>query len=82
MPEGANEFMELGYSIVTPHMIRAMDTICKFLNLDFPSQDSGKHIAFQNVSMPFRKIIMLALVGVMWAVVIGAAGYLIATNFR
>ena len=82
VPEGVNEFIGLGYSIVTPLMIRTMDTICRFLNLDFPTQDGGSHTAFRNVAMPLRKLIMLAVIGLMWAIAIGAIGYLAVMYFQ
>jgi len=63
-------------------MTRAMGTIFKFLNLDFPLRDGRRHIDLQNVSMPVRKLIMLALAGVLFAAVISATSYLIAMYFR
>ena len=69
-------------SIVIQLMCRALDPLRKLLNLGFPRQDGAKHEAFRDVSMSTRRLALLSVFGVVWALFCSTAAYYLALKFK
>ena len=63
-------------------MWRVFNPICKLLERRFPRVDSRQHDAFRNASMSGRKLILLGLAGIFWALFFSAAAYYLVLRFK
>ena len=56
-------------------MWRVFNPIRKLLACRYPRADSRQHQAFRNVSMSAGKLILLGLVGLLWALLFASVAY-------
>jgi hypothetical protein len=62
-------------------MLRAINSLCRLFNSEFPHRGSQTHVVFQGVSMPVCKLVMLGIVGVFCGVFVSAVAYWVAVRF-
>ncbi|MCJ2115725.1 hypothetical protein MKK65_03805 [Methylobacterium sp. J-001] len=63
-------------------MSRTMDSICRFLRL-YSSLDGGKtRNTFANASKPIYKLLILAMIGFIWAIALSGLTYLVVKSLQ
>lgn len=72
--------MSKASSVSISAMLRAINSLCRIFNSDFPDRNSTSHVVFRGASMSVCKLIMLSAIGVIWGVFISAVAYWIAVS--
>ena len=63
-------------------MLRAINSLCRLFSSEFPHRGSGKHVVFQDVSMPVCKLVRIGIIGVIWGVLVSAVAYWITVSLE